>query len=95
MAKRGRPVGSKARKAIVPNALGAVGSFCDMDELIEKIGEVIHEQAKITAVMLTPTNEVCYRIEGEAGWEFETKTPVLYNSTVDLLQAVIDRVKGK
>jgi len=90
-----RPVGSKTRRKIVKPILGAQGSYCDMDELIEKIGEVVHEDAKVTALMLKEDGTTCCRIEGEAGYEMEAVDPIIYTNTVALLEAVIARVKGQ
>jgi len=88
-----RPKGRRNR--IVKAELGAQGSYCDLDELIEKIGEVVHEDAKITAVFLTDSGETVYRIVGEADYEMESANPVIFTDTVALLEEVIKRIKGE
>lgn len=88
-----RPTGSRTRRKTVPVELGAQGSYCDLNELIEKIGEVVHEDARITAVFLTDSGERVYRIVGEADYEMESKNPVIFTDTVALLEEVIKQIK--
>lgn len=91
----GRPVGSKTRGKKIKPELGAKGVYVpSLDILIEKIGEAIHDEAKIVGIALTDNGNYMYTMLCDNGIELRDLDPHLYNSVIDVLEEVIKHAKG-
>lgn len=90
-----RPKGSATRRRVIRPELGATGVYVpSFSELMEKIGEAIHEDAKITGLRLQEDGSLKYDLTFDDEVESSWGAPDMYSDVIAVLEEVIKRIKG-